>query len=180
MIHVIGTSHSLQVWSDARRANSEVASRMRAFETYLAGAVMALQAEVIAEENDAEFVDCHGPGASSVAMDVAQRLGLQHVYCDADRSERRAMGLKFGSELVEHAMAVARRTGEDWNDVWQQKVRDQFPVREAAWIERLNLHGCAGREVVFVCGADHATSFKGSLEAADLAASVYCADWTEL
>lgn len=179
MIHIIGTSHSLQVWSDLRRANTEEATRIRAFEAYIALAVTAVRAEAIAEESSADFVACH-VGGTSVALGVAERMGLQHVYCEPDRSERLARGLRFGGDLLVHARAIAQSTGENEDDVWKREVRAQFQAREAFWIERLELHGCASIHVIFVCGADHAESFAASLRAAGIAASIYCPDWTEL
>lgn len=174
MIHIIGTQHSLQVWSDARRAGQ---TDIPTFEAYLVEAARALWADVIAEESNAEFVARY-VGGTSVAMGVAERLGVKHLYCDPDSGERRALGIKTGDDLTAHARAVAANTGEDWMDVHDREVLGLFPAREAVWIERLKPY--AGREVLFVCGADHSTTFKASLDAAGLAATIYCRDWTEL
>jgi hypothetical protein len=181
MIHIIGTSHSLQVWTPARRAEPvDRPNSIRAFACYLGQVAAALKADVIAEEASPEWLDHHGPGASSVARGVASDLGIEHLFCDPDSDERRSLNLKTGGELVAHAVAVARTTGEEWTDVHNRELRGQFPVREAVWVERLQRGGCATRDVIFVCGADHTASLLSSLEDIGFPASVYCRDWTEL
>ena len=179
MIHIVGTGHSLQVLTEARRATGQHI-RIGEFAAYVADVAATVKAELIAEEASSEWIDSHGPGAISIAMAAASDLGIEHLFCDPNTEERSALGLKVGSELRDHAMAVAGTTGEDWTDVHTRELREQFPAREAFWIERLLGRRSAAREVVFICGADHADSFSASLEAAGLQASIVCRDWTEI
>jgi hypothetical protein len=182
MIHVIGTSHSLQVWTDAKRngesldANKE---NVEAFESYLTGVARSLKADLIGEEASDEWVATHGRGAYSVAEGVAKQLGIQHLFCDPDTGERRAIGLKVGEELRAHAMVEAQATGQDWTDIHRAEVKKQCPAREAVWLERLK--GCDPNSwsIIFVCGADHVDTFSAALGAQAILANIHCRDWTE-
>ena len=146
MIHIIGTSHSLQVWTPARRARgADQPNGIWAFGSYLDEVAVAVKADMIAEEANAEWIDRHGPNASSVAEGVATDLDIDHLFCDPDTIERRALGLNTGRELDAHAQAVARTTGEEWTDIRARQIRNQFAVREAVWIERLQSRGLSIR-----------------------------------
>jgi hypothetical protein len=182
VIHIIGTSHSLQIWTEVIRtgespdASTEMVEK---FETYLVNVAKAVKAKLIAEELDEQLVSNYGPQASSVAKDVAKRLGVGHLFCDPNTVERRAMGLKVGTEMVDRARAIAKETGEHWVDVHWTEVKKGFAAREAVWLERLLPHRPNSMSIVFVCGADHVDSFKAMLEAGKIHASIHCRDWTE-
>jgi hypothetical protein len=182
MIHIIGTRHSLQIWTPAKRHGESLDATKEAverFECYLADAARALKAEVIAEEASEEWIEAHGEGASSVAKDVAGKLDVQHIFCDANTTERRSLGLMAEEELLNHAMAVWVRTGGEFQDVYAEELKKQTPIREAFWLGRLKECGPDDRSIVFVCGADHVDTFKVLLEAQNISASILRRDWEE-
>jgi hypothetical protein len=181
MIHIIGTSHSLQVWTDAIRIGDSLDTTkeaVEAFESYLADVARLVKADLIAEEASAEWVANCGHRASSVAKDVATRLGIQHLFCDPDAGQRQSLGLKVGEELHTHVTKISKETGAEWADVHNAEVNKQFCTREAFWLQRLE--GCDSnkRSVVFVCGANHVETFKDRLHSKQILAEIYCADWT--
>jgi hypothetical protein len=183
MIYIIGTIHSVQVWSDAKRHNTSFdASKemMMAFENYLEETAKSLNANMIAEEACEEWILKHGQGASSVAKDVAIRSGIGHLFCDPDSQERRSIGLKVGPELTEYVRKVAADTGRQFDEVYREEREKGFAPREAIWIERLYNHEPNNRTLIFVCGADHVETFRSALDARQIMAEVYCRDWTEL
>lgn len=154
MIYIIGTRHSLQVWTDAvRKGESLDASpqEVAAFESYLLNSTQSLNAGIIAEEASEESVAAY-VGGSSVAKGVAAQLGIKHLFCDPDTAQRRSIG-KVGEELD--------------------------AAREAVWLE--HLEGCDpnNRSVIFVCGAKHVDTFKDRLDSKQILAEIHCADWTE-
>src|SRR6516164_368004 len=105
MIHIIGTAHSLQCWSDAIKSGIDCDSdpaTIERFEHYLRDAALSLRATAIAEELSKLAVEGREGGAS-VAKLVADRLGLRHQFCDPDESEREALSIS---------------TGPDREDVW--------------------------------------------------------------
>jgi hypothetical protein len=103
----------------------------------------------IAEELSQKAVE-ERRGVSSVAKEVARRLGLRHFFCDPDRDEREALG---GS------------TGVD---------------REAVWASRLEPLSPNETSMIFLCGANHSDTFKRTLERRGLDARIHCGDWTLL
>jgi hypothetical protein len=182
MIHIIGTRHALQVWTDAKRKGESIEAKKKdveAFEKCLTDAARSLRADLIAEEANEEFVGRHGQGAFSVAEAVARKFGIRHLFCDPDTGERRAMGLKTGGELTAHATAIANATGHDFMDVHDAELKKNFPAREAFWLERLGRFEPNKKSIIFVCGADHVDSFKALLESKEIAARVHYRDWTE-
>jgi hypothetical protein len=73
MIYLIGTRHSLQVWTDATRKGVSLDARpqdVTAFESYLLNSAQSLKADIIAEEASDESVAAYGQGASSVATSL--------------------------------------------------------------------------------------------------------------
>ena len=182
MIYIVGTAHSVQVWSDAKRSGTSFDASeemMLAFEIYLEAAAKSLNVSMIAEEACEEWVLRHGQGASSVARDVAKRLGIEHLFCDPDSQERRAIGLKVGPELTEYARKVAATTGRQFDEVYREERGKGFAPREAIWIERLGNHEPNNHSLIFVCGADHVETFKSALDARHIMGEVYCRDWTQ-
>jgi hypothetical protein len=181
MIHIIGTSHSLQVWTDAIRNGASLDTTkeaVEAFERYLAEVARLVKADMIAEEASDEWVANYGHRASSVAKDVAMRLSIQHLFCDPDAGQRESIGLKVGEELHTHVTKISKETGAEWADVHNAELNKQFWTREAFWLQRLV--GCDPnkRSVIFVCGADHVDTFKDRLHSKQILAEIHCADWT--
>ena len=88
----------------------------------------------------------------------------QHLFCDPDTGQRRAIGLKVGEELRTHAMTVSKETGREWTDVHDAERKKQL-TREAVWLQCLQ--GCepSNRSIIFVCGADHVDTFRAALDA---------------
>ena len=138
-----------------------------------------MKADLIAEEASDEWIAAHGHAAASVAKEVAEQLRIQHLFCDPDTGQRRAIGLKVGEELVIHAMALSRETGREWTDIHGEEIEKGFPIREAVWLERLEGRDPNNRSVIFVCGAGHVDTFSGALYARQILASIHCRDWTE-
>jgi hypothetical protein len=181
MIQIIGTSHSLQVWTDAIRNGASLDTTkeaVEAFQSYLADVARLVKADMIAEEASDEWVAAHGHGASSVAKDVAMRLSIQHLFCDPDAGQRQSIGLKVGEELHTHVAKISKETGAEWNDVYKAEVIKQFGTREAFWLERLEGCNLNKRSVIFVCGANHVDTFKDRLHSKQILAEIHCADWT--
>ncbi len=182
MIHIIGTCHSFQVWTDAIRNDESLDARketIEAFESYLREVARLLKADTIAEEASDEWVAAHGHGAYSVAKGVATEMGTQHLFCDPDTGQRRAIALKVGEELRTHAMTVSKETGREWAEVHDTEMKKQFSTREVVWSERLE--GCDpnNRSIIFLCGANHVDTFKAALDAKKTLVSIHCRDWTE-
>lgn len=181
MIHIIGTRHSLQFWTNAKRNGKSLDATkedVEKFENYLADAAQSLKANMIAEEASDKGVADYGDGACSVAKSVATKLRMQHLFCDPDVEQRRELGLKVGEELVVHSQAVSRETGQDWEVIRHAEIKSQFPIREAFWSAQLQRYEPNKRTIIFVCGACHAKTLKAKLDSEKILASIHCGDWT--
>jgi hypothetical protein len=176
MIHIIGMDRYYQVSTDAKRhgaAKQEIAR----FQRYLSTAAKRLGAQMIAEQASEEWVEGHGPGAIPVARRAAIRNNIQHRYCDPGPEERRVYGLKTEGELWDIANSIAMRTRRNIVEVWREEVRKGSEEWEAIWLSRLKVRGVSKLTVIFVCGADHADTFKAVLETNGFKARIHCRDW---
>jgi hypothetical protein len=87
-------------------------------------------------------------GGMSVAKKVADRLGLRHLFCDPNCDERQELGITTSDE------------------------------REMIWLKRLQGLRPNETSIIFVCGADHSTTFHSKLERKGICARIHCGDWT--
>lgn len=154
MIHIIGTGHSTQIWSDAVRNGTSLdasAAVVSAFEAFLSEAAVALGAVAIAEEMSEEGVARKADGAS-VAKIVCERLGIRHAYCDPDTAARQRLSI----------------ASDDW------------AAREAFWANAIQQFAEPGDTIIFVCGAGHVDRFAALLAREGMPTRVHCRDWTLL
>lgn len=183
MIHIIGTCHKTQIWTDLVKKKALGAaplSKVEDFQKYLTDAAISLCAGVIGEEMSEDRILAFGHNATSVAQLVARRLNLPHVFCEPNYTERQELGLRAGDEMVDHVNGIANRTDRGFLEVQSEEVRKQFAVRESFWVTRLAPHDPDTNSVVFICGADHCETFSETLRQKGLEARLHCPDWTLL
>jgi hypothetical protein len=183
MIHIIGTCHKTQIWSDLIKKKALGAtplSKMEDFQRYLSDAAVSLRVAAIGEEMSEDRILDYGHNATSVAQLVARHSNMAHVFCEPNQNERQKLGLRAGDEMVEHVNGIAKKTGRPFLEVHSEEVRKQFPVREAFWATRLASHKPDTNSVLFICGADHCGTFSETLRQRGLAARLHCRDWTLL
>jgi len=90
----------------------------------------------------------------SICKQVADALGIPHVYCDPSVEEQIALGIKKpGKERDPEADAI----------------------REHYWLEHLLKQNTC--PVLFICGPDHIESFRDLLRENDIAVRVLCKRW---
>jgi hypothetical protein len=152
MIYIIGTAHSTQYCSDA-------IWRGESFDTDLETVQQFKQyvrdaACSLAATTIAEELSQQGvdarEGGISVCKKVADDLGLNHLFCDPDRGERQSLNIT---------------------------TTDQ---RETLWVSRVGELAPNETSVIFVCGADHCSTFRAKLDHAGLQARIHCNDWTSM
>jgi hypothetical protein len=176
MIHIIGTDRFFQVSTAPRRAGAGKDGLIK-FQAYLARTARRLDANMIAEEANLEWVMDQGPEAWSVAQRVAEQTGIRHRFCDPNSKERREIGLKTEGELWDKANAISSRTHSDVVEVWKEEVRSNFQAREDFWLRRLKVRSFMKMTTLFVCAAEHADTFKLTSEASNLRARIHCRCW---
>jgi hypothetical protein len=110
------------------------------FESYLRRSVTKTKVEAICEElSEAQVLNSPPRDAVSIAKTVATAFGIEHVFCDPNRDERRAM-------------YDARGTTEEVDRA------NGFPVREEYWLEKIR-HLLPNAPALFICGANHVPAF---------------------
>ena len=180
-IHIVGTCHKTQILTDLVRRKAlgaAPASKLEAFEKYLTETACRLGVVAIAEEMSEDRIRDYGHNAKSVAQSAAEKLKIAHLFCEPDQNARRELGLRAGQEMAHHASQIAERDHGDFEQVYREEVRKQFPVREAFWASRLEVYEPLDNSILFVCGADHCETFLQTLHQAHVDAQVCCADWT--
>ncbi len=154
MIHIIGTAHErTQMWSDAIRNGESCdtdSATVEKFRQYLHDQAISLGATAIAEELSKQVVDDR-EGGMSVAKQVADDIRLHHLYCDPDRDERKKLGITLETDCS---------------------------VREAIWLSRVKSLSPNETSIIFVCGANHSSTFNSTLERSGIQARIHCSDWT--
>lgn len=183
MIYIIGTCHKTQVWSELVKKQPlgvVPLAKIKAFQKFVAEAAISLGAVTIGEEMSEDRMLVYGHNAMTVAQLVARNLKIAHVFCEPDQNDRRALGLRAGDEMAQHASEIATRTGRTFPQVHEEEVRKQFSTRERFWATRLAPYNPEGNSVMFICGADHSATFPDTLRQKGFRAIVQCPDWTLL
>ena len=139
-VYIVGTDHDMQHDAPSRRAARDTVQRARReFLTYLCTMVDRLKPQVIAEEFSQQALD--GYNAESTVRPVADKLGIEHRFCDPNVAEREELGLPH--PFLDHH-----------NEMDMPQLNR---IRESYWLDRLSdvLH----RDIIFICGAEHVHSF---------------------
>jgi|SRR3990172_4766022 len=91
-VYIVGTDHDMQHDAPSRRAAPDKVQRARReFQAYLYTLVDRLKLQVIAEEFSQQALD--GYNAESTVRPVADKLGIEHRFCDPGATERVELGL---------------------------------------------------------------------------------------
>jgi hypothetical protein len=157
---LIGTSHKYQVPSCA------AASKFQAFVEKV-GARFHVRA--IAEEMSLEAL-AQKSAARTVCNEVADAQNLGHRYCDPNNAQRAALGVR--DELDIRAQGFLANWSQEAIEI---EIRESHIIRESYWLEQLLEldHWPA----LFVCGADHVTSFQALLKINGVSADIGARDW---
>ncbi len=118
---------------------------------------------VLAEEfNEDSFKD---PDNSQTVLQVLESEDddLEHVFCEMSANDRIAKKIPWRSDIIYQM---------DWNNEEvteeniKEKERSYYPARETHWLSVLEDY--THQTVLFVCGADHISSFGGLLDENDI------------
>lgn len=140
MIYLIGTNHELQHTGKPRRGDpSAVEEAREKFRRYLEAKARELKPNLIGEELF-EFV-IENRNARSIAKSVAEKLKIEHRFCDPSLDARQQLGI----------------SGVEPEGVPPKKKTEEDKIREYYWF--ICIKGCLGSPVMFVCGANHISSF---------------------
>jgi hypothetical protein len=165
MVVIAGTNHLIQMAIGA--GNIRAAKGLYAFLTALCREYAVC---TVAEEMSAEaLAQCKLTW--SVPMQVAESLHIRHRFCDPDGAERRRLGVAEDESILRAMTAVQGMSERET----ESRVAVERAKRERYWLDQLrtlNRWPC-----LFVCGADHVSSFRKLLEIDGIVAIVAARDW---
>lgn len=164
MVIVVGTSHPIQIGADD--VNRAAGEELKAF---LENLCRTYEIRAVAEEMNAEAL-AENQCSTSVPMRLADSLGLEHWFCDPNRSARVTLGIYQENGIRAEAFLQGCSEGQI-----SSRVADSHAMRERYWLDRLR--ALNQWPVLFVCGADHVASFCVLLEHEAIAAHVAAKDW---
>jgi hypothetical protein len=153
MFHIIGVAHRAQVVI----LGTELTEDQRRLSNRLSHLVQEVTPVLIAEEQSLEGLG----GNRSIPMQIAEKAGVEHRFCDPDSKQRAAMGYRTRQEM-ELAMFTGSEGWELSNAEISAKagaieIARYFPMRERFWLEQLADRSDA--EIAFVCGDAHVEGF---------------------
>lgn len=158
MIFLIGTNHELQHNAKPFRIDEDKALKAREeFKEYISNLCGNKNLELIAEELCEELLELKN--TTSILKDISIQNHLNHIFCDPNLKERAEIG------LPSHGT-------EDSPD--EEKLK-YHKIREAFWLEKLN--DILDKTILFVCGAEHVSTFKNLLESKDLEVKILNEYW---
>lgn len=128
---------------------------------------------LIAEELNEEAI-LLWKATDSACRIAAKSMDLNHIFCEADASERKFYKIESQEE-------VRRRLGfgkvlNKWQDKeMQDELKKYWPIRESIWLSKIcnfNFDGC-----LFVFGKDHYESFCSLLKQKSIPYETISCDW---
>ncbi len=146
MALLIGTNHELQHHGKPFRIAERKALRARQeFKEYLRQRCSSLKLDLVAEESCADILNAKR--SDSTVREVAREFLLEHKLCDPNFNERIKLGLP----------------GHGTGNLPEERKRHFHSIREKYWLDQIRDY--KDKPVLFVCGAEHVSSFSDLLSA---------------
>jgi hypothetical protein len=142
------------------------------FASFLIAQATLLRVDLLAEEMSTDALAKVGVKQSTV-QEVALSLHIQHLFCDPNEVERKALGIPNYEELkkrrsIDHVFGAQEQ-------LLVADERSYWPVREQEWLTRLRK--TRHNKVLFVHGPDHTAAFARLLEKNGYEVQVLCQRW---
>ena len=157
MVIVVGTSHTIQTTD-------------LTLQPYLESLVQKFNIRAVAEEMN-EMALAERNCTESIPRQVASVLQIPHRFCDPNRAERVQLGILQENDIRISAFPSSLPEAEV-----AKRVAESHAKRERYWLEQLRSLNLW--PVLFVCGADHVTSFRQLLTAEGVAVHIAAEDWS--
>ena len=163
-IVLIGTTHDFQRGFPSCSIQAE-----QEFIAFLLQCCVTHKAALVAEEMCGVHMAAK-PRKDSTCLSVARSLNIPHAYCEPPVDERAALGIRDAQQIrvtAFHERWSKRRLAKE--------IAAAFAFRESIWLERLKLEDTW--PVLFVCGANHVSSFKKLILSAGYTVRCVRRDW---
>ena len=151
-VHIVGTGHHYQLGAGFAFGGFQCTTEdQAAFLSMLRELVQREFLGAVAEELNQQALQEAG-GSRSVPQALAAELGLPHLFCEPDRTERTQLGIRDENSIrisafpkTLDATIVQRLAAESWR-LWEEE-----------WLKRLVRLNSS--RTLFVCGANHVGPF---------------------
>lgn len=152
MLFIVGTGHHFQFGAGVSFGHDHCTeANQSSFAEMLRNLTMACRADILAEELNQQALAEMGRTASVVQL-VATELAIPHLFCEPDRAERIVLGIMDENEI--RISAFPKSVEEA---TVQTLVAESWRRREEEWLRRLI--ELKSKNIVFVCGACHVSTF---------------------
>lgn len=168
-VFLVGTDHKFQ-----RPVNGPATDGIAQFRTMIQGLCLQHDLAAIAEEMNLPALQKYGV-TESVPQQVCALLGLHHQLSDPSHEERYKLGIRQDNDIrAEHML-------DEWTQeqieadvlargsVRSDRLREQFWLRKILELDAWPL--------LFICGANHFTSFAALLRAGHIEVVEVHPDW---
>lgn len=173
-ILLVGTRHGYQFGAQAFVVGSPCTPpQEQAFRGYVKSLIQEHRPYLIVEELNEDGVREAGV-PMTVLQDVAQVNGIRHVFCEPNRAQRHALGIRDDGTIRSDAFLQEIEPHEVELEIARQ-LRRQFDLREEFWCARLT-ELPVGR-VLVVCGANHVPTFSARVRGLGAQCDVLNAYW---
>ena len=145
----------------------------RKFEPYLKNLFLTEKPDLIAEELSEDAL-LKWKARDSVACRLANYLNVCHLFCDPNKEERNALGIKCRKEIAQelgYGVALTREQSAEVDKI----EKANWETREKFWLNKLNEH--QPNKCIFLVGADHVDRFAVLLTENDIQSVTVEKDW---
>jgi len=161
MIYLFGIWHEYQCYGENNDDKADLLKEA------VKKAIEKKGVTLLAEEfNEDSFKD---PDNSQTVLQFLEREDddLKHIFCEMSAEKRAKEGI-LSRPQIRHQMFMHDEEPDE--DVVREKERSYYPAREAHWLSVLKDY--TDQNVLFVCGADHISSFGELLDENDIESEV--------
>jgi hypothetical protein len=166
IVILVGTDHTFQT-----PPNNAHLPANEAFRLAIRHICLQHKVKAIAEEMNQMALE-ERRTTQSVPQQLSAELNLHHLFAEPNRDERRLLGI--------NPEEINKIKAQGWKNGWTQKQIDAVDnesdrIREREWLRRIqNLNTWP---LLFICGADHFTSFAILLRKAGMTVLEAFQDW---
>lgn len=113
---------------------------------------------------------------SSVPEEVAEKLGIEHKYCNngpEDAIDLEKMGYK--ETLIKEKKGSILKPRYESDEDWLLRNMENEAIREFIWIKKIL--ECDQWPLLFICGSDHVGSFSTKLQTEGINVTLLNKNW---
>jgi len=149
----------------------------KSFAQYLENQIAELKINLLAEELSEEAISKNVFKAKgSTAWSVANKLRIDHRFCDPDATERKTLGIPSEQEIRKQLGLGCRLTPEELGELEKEK-RKYWSKREKFWMNRIE--DKLNERVIFICGSEHTERFKSLTLSKGCETKILIKNWCE-